>query len=117
MDELLATHPRLIMFAQNVCLLIFLLTIAVVGLVLLVATWTGTKVLVWKRDQARSETEYRRNRYDEHGMRLPDAGRGVCDGCQSISNEVLYLSDGTRRCRMCYDAARAAAADPAPVDH
>jgi hypothetical protein len=116
MQELLAAHPRLVMFAQNICLLIFLLTIAVAGLVLLIAAWTGTRIAFWKRDQARAEADYRRNRVNADGVRLPDAGRGICDACQRVSDEVLYLDDGTRRCRACYDAALRAAEAQAPVD-
>ena len=115
MESLLA-HARLIMFAQNICLLIFLVAIAVAGLVLLIAAWTGTKIAVWKREQARADADYRRKRYDADGARLPDAGRGICEACQAVSDDVLYLDDGTRRCRSCYDAA-IGAADAATVDH
>lgn len=118
MEELLAAHPRLVMFAQNICLLIFLLTIAIVGLVLLIATWTGTKIVLWKRAQAQAEADVRRKRVDADGNPLPASGRGICESCQNVSDAVLHLPDGTRRCRACYDAAlRAARAEPAPVDH
>jgi hypothetical protein len=118
MEQLLATHPRLVMFAQNICLLIFLLTIAVVGLVLLIATWTGTRIALWKREQAQAEAQLRRKRLDADGNALPPAGRGICESCQRASDAVLHLSDGTRRCRACYDAAlRTTPADPVRVDH
>ena len=117
MEILLAAHPQLVMFAQNICLLIFLLTIAVVGLVLLIAAWTGTRIAIWKREQVRAEGECRRQRRGADGSRLPDKGRGICEACQTVSDEVLYLDDGTRRCRVCYDAALRDAEAAPPVDH
>lgn len=114
---MLLAHPRLVMFAQNICLLIFLLTIAVVGVVFLFAAWTGSRALAWKRQRARSEAEYRQSRFDSNGARLPDAGRGICEVCETASDEVLHLADGSRRCRACYQAAqRSTDAAPASID-
>lgn len=101
---LLQTDPRLIMFAQNICLLIFLLLIAIVGFALLIATWTGANLFVWRSAQKKAELQAQRAKNDPLGNPLPPATRGICESCQRFSENVLHLPEGRRLCRSCYDA-------------
>ena len=102
---LLQTHPRLVMFAQNICLLVFLLLIAIVAVFLLVATWTGANIFAWKSSQRKAELEAIRASTDRFGNPLPPASRGICETCMRVAEDILHLSNGRRSCRDCYDAA------------
>lgn len=101
---LFQTDPRLIMFAQNICLLIFLLLFAVAGLAFLIATWTGANIFFWKSAQKQAAIQARNAKYDAVGNPLPPTSRGICESCQRVSENVLHFPGGARICRSCYDA-------------
>ena len=100
--SLFATDPRLVMFAQNICLLIFLLLGAALLLTLVFSSWIGARIAFWRHSQKQAEIERRRERYDSRGRRLPPTGRGLCDGCGRAAEVVYHLADGSRRCRSCF---------------
>lgn len=100
---LLQTSPQLVMFAQNICLLIFLLIIAVVAIFVFIAAWTGANIFAWRSSQKKAQLDELRGKTDRFGNPLPPAGRGICEACQCVADDVLHLPDGRRLCQACYE--------------
>lgn len=97
------------MFAQNIYLLIGILLALVLGLVLLIASWTGFNIWIFRRKQSDANSEERRKKFDRDGRPLPPRAAGICDRC-SQAGEVFHLPDGGRLCSDCF--AHKAAAEP-----
>lgn len=103
MNALLADESRLIMFAQNICLLIFLLLGAAVLLIFLLSSWTGARVFFWQMNRKQAEIERRRERFSASGRELPPTSRGICESCSRVAEVVYHLRDGRRLCGRCFD--------------
>lgn len=103
MSTLLADHPRLVMFAQNICLLIFLLLGLAILLIFIFSSWTGARVMLWQASRREAEEARRRGRFSADGRALPPTGRGICEGCLRVAEVVYHLPDGRRLCGRCYD--------------
>ncbi len=89
-------------FFVNLMLLVALLIVAVVGFIVLVASWTGLKIGIWRLRQKRAERrEQQRKQRPEDKASLP-VGRGLCDRCGTPSREVFHLPSGERCCPDCY---------------
>ncbi len=95
-------QSQLVMFGQNIVLLIGLLFCATVGLVLLVAGWTALKILIWQARRMHAEAEARRVKYDADGVELPPTFRGSCDHCGHVFDRVYSPPDGPQLCPRCY---------------
>lgn len=115
MNSLLADHPRLIMFTQNICLLIFLLLgVAILGIFIL-SSWTGARVFLWQRSRRQAEEQRQRSQYSTTGRPLPPTGRGICERCSRVAEVVYHLADGRRLCGRCFDP-DAEPEPPAPAE-
>ncbi|HEY3246186.1 MAG TPA: hypothetical protein VGM03_22820 [Phycisphaerae bacterium] len=86
---------------QNLFLLIGLLVLATIGLILIVAVWTGIKAWRFHKRQRNGWEEYRRERLDAQGRPLPPSAAGVCDRCGCVGERVYFLPSGERRCLKC----------------
>jgi len=86
----------------NMLLLVGLLIVAVVGFIVLVASWTGLKIGIWhfRRKGAERQEQQRKQRPQDKAS-LP-VGRGLCDRCGTPSRKVLHLPSGERCCPDCY---------------
>ncbi|HUU98319.1 MAG TPA: hypothetical protein VM487_21515 [Phycisphaerae bacterium] len=89
-------------FFVNLILLVALLIVAVVGFVVLVASWTGLKIGIWhfRRKRAEREEQQRKQRPEDKAS-LP-VGHGLCDRCGTPSREVFHLPSGERCCPECF---------------
>lgn len=103
MLTLLADPSQLIMFGQNICLLIFLLLGLAVLLIFIFSSWTGARVMLWRASRRKAEEAHRRGRFSAGGRPLPPTGRGICEGCLRVAEVVYHLPDGRRLCGRCYD--------------
>lgn len=92
------------MFGQNIYVLIGLLVFAAVCVVLLIASWTGVKVLSFKLSQKKAETEERQRKRHPDGTVIPTAP-GVCIKCGQVFPQVYHLMEGNRLCETCYRTA------------
>jgi hypothetical protein len=92
---------QLQMFAQNIRLLIGILVALALGLILLIASWTGIKIWLFRKRQALAEEEERRQKIGRDGRPLPPRAAGICQQCQK-AGEVFHLPDGRRFCERCY---------------
>ena len=99
-------NGQLKMFGLNIYFLIGLLFVMAVGAVLLVAAWTGLKVLIWKERARAAEQAERRRKLRPDGTPLPPAGRGICTACSRVCETVYHLPGGERLCPTCYAAAQ-----------
>lgn len=90
------------MFFINLMILVALLILAVVGFVVLVASWTGLKIGIWhfRRKRADRQEQQRKQRPEDKAA-LP-VGRGLCNRCGTVFNEVYHLPSGERICPACY---------------
>lgn len=95
-------QDQLKMFGLNIRLLIGLLTAGVIGFVLLIAVWTGIKVILFRRRQQQSELEAGRAKLDAKGRPLPPTTAGVCHRCGKACLKVHHLPSGQRFCPDCY---------------
>ena len=90
------------MFFVNLMILVALVILAVVGLIVLVASWTGLKIGIWHFRRKRAEhQEQQRKQRPEDKASLP-VGRGLCDRCGTPSRKVFRLPSGERCCPDCY---------------
>jgi hypothetical protein len=101
------------LFGQNIAFLIGILCCCGGTVVMILASWTGLKIVIWKQRQAAHDRASRRAVYDLDGERLPPLVRGACVGCGHVFNQVAELPDGRRFCAHCYrkmkEASQAAA--------
>ena len=106
---------RLVMFGQNIHLLIGLLC-ACCGLsVLLLVLILAARSLLWYVDKKRIEAEMRRPYCDVDGEALSPPVRGACNRCGNIFPQVFEQPDGRRLCLRCYRIERGKEPDnPAP---
>ena len=98
---------QLEMFGVNMRLLLGLIMGLILLFLLVVGTWTGIKIWVFRRRQ-RSETRDAliRSRGSD-GHPLPPIGEGVCERCQIVSDKLFHLPSGARLCRDCYESVEA----------
>jgi len=90
------------MFFVNLMILVALVILAVVGFIVLVASWTGLKIGIWRLRQKRAERqEQQRKQRPEDKASLP-VGRGLCNRCGTPSRKVFHLPSGERCCPDCY---------------
>jgi hypothetical protein len=94
---------QLQMWAVNVYWLLgFLIALAALALVL-VACWTGLKILIWHVRRRRALQEYVAGTYRADGKRYPPFTGGTCDGCGRVSRKIYYPENGPRLCSTCYE--------------
>lgn len=91
-----------ITFIQNLCLLLFLILGAIIGLVLFVATWTAVKLafFLYRRRAAEAALREKRTWTDDKPYLVDD--RGLCEGCGHVFTEIYVLRDARRLCAGCY---------------
>ena len=97
---------QLEMFGQNIWLLIGILFFVLFGAVLLIAAWTGVKVWLFRRDQARGKIEAEQSKSDADGGPLPPSSPGICQQCGKVRDKVYHLPSGDRLCAACYQTER-----------
>jgi len=89
-------------FLTNICLLGGLLVIGGLFVILVIATWTGTKIGIWEFRRWRAEQEERRRKqFPGVPADLP-VGPGVCGRCFTASDNVYTLPAGERCCPSCF---------------
>jgi hypothetical protein len=89
-------------FYINLMLLVVLLVVAAVGFIVLVASWTGLKIGIWRLRQKRAERQEQRRKQPPGDKATLPVGRGVCERCGTPSREVFRLPSGERCCPDCY---------------
>ena len=89
-------------FFVNLMLLVALLILAVVGFIVLVASWTGLKIGIWHWRRRRTERNEQKRKQRPDGSASLPVGRGLCDRCGTVFSEVYHLPSGERMCPACY---------------
>lgn len=87
----------------NMALILGALLLSIALLFVIIAAWTGTNLLFWKRRQARGAAEDHRRTHRPNGQPYPPVARGLCDGCNRVCEKVYHLPSGQRRCPACYE--------------
>lgn len=95
-------NPQLQMFAQNIRLLIGLLVCAVIGLGLLVLSWTVFRAYRFNRRLKRAEETLSGGPRAPGGADVPPRAPGVCHRCARVDEAVYHLPTGERVCPACY---------------
>ncbi len=74
--------------------------VVLVGMTIL--TISLLKMYGWKlrKDKAAAEMHDRKFRPD--GQPYPDTGRGMCQSCKQVLEDIYYMPSGDRLCRDCY---------------
>ncbi len=94
---------RLVMFGQNIYLLIAVIFLLALFGVVVLAVWTAVRAMLFTRRQRREEAAARAAKLDHDGRPLPPASEGLCDRCQRAFNRVYHVPSGPRLCPMCYE--------------
>lgn len=87
----------------NMALILGALLLSIALVFVIIAAWTGTNVLFWRRRQARAVEEEHRRTHRPDGEPYPPAARGLCDRCNRVCEKVYHLPSGQRRCPACYE--------------
>ena len=74
--------------------------IAMVALLLL--AWACVRVWIAQRRLAAQRRCQHDAKYAPDGHPYPPLARGICDNCQTLSDDVFFLKSGARLCRKCY---------------
>jgi hypothetical protein len=93
---------QLQMFRLNIHLLLGILACLGIGLVLVLAFWTGIRAWLFHKRQEASDGEFRRTKLDAEGRPLPPVGRGICQACGRVSDRVFFLETGAKVCEDCF---------------
>ncbi len=88
-------------WVEEIYLLIGILTAATIGFVLIILSWTGIKVAIFRMRQRRGESQDRRKRFDSNGQPRPPRAAGVCDVCGAVFAELNFLEGNRRLCDEC----------------
>lgn len=88
--------------AVNFYLIIGAVVAGVIVLVIVVALWTSMSAGLFLARQKRSQAAYEASRTGPDGQPLPPRARGLCEGCQTVQDEVYHTPAGRRLCRACY---------------
>lgn len=104
---MLVATARLRMFGFNIWLIVGALLLLIVGLVLLVAGWTGVNIFFWRRGRRIADERMRADRVQSDGTPYPPFSRGICRECGRLVPKVYHLPDGQRLCPDHYQAWRA----------
>jgi hypothetical protein len=99
---LVAAGSRWEMFGANIYLLIGLLLAGGLLVLIVVAIWTGVKVVWWREQRRRADAAELRRKLGPNGRPYPPASRGVCGRCARASDTVYHLAAGERLCAGCY---------------
>jgi hypothetical protein len=86
----------------NMMLLVSLLVLGVIGLILLIAAWTGVKIGLWHFRRKRAERDEQSRKQAPGGASGLPVGRGLCSRCGTVSDPVYHLPSGERCCPACY---------------
>ena len=97
---LMQVDPRTL--GLNLWLIIAAVIVLGIAFVLLIAAWTGVKVGIWQLRRKRADRQNYHRKYQPDGQPYPPAGRGLCDNCGQIYEQVYHLPSGGRRCPRCY---------------
>lgn len=109
---------QLVMFGQNIYLLIAVIFLLALFGVIVFAGWTALRAALFTWRQRREEEAVRAAKLDRDGRPLPPVAEGLCDRCQRAFNRVYHVPGGQRLCPTCYElalAARAVTAAGAPA--
>ncbi len=87
---------QLLMFRQNIHLLIGILMFVAVVCFLCFATWTAIKIWIFRMRVAKASREELARKTDSEGRRLPPSSPGICQQCGIAQNDVYHLSHGRR---------------------
>ncbi len=98
---------QLEMFGLNMRLLLGLIMALALLFLLVVGTWTGIKIWVFRRRQKRAQHDASIRSRGPDGRPLPPIGEGVCERCQTVSEELYHLPSGRRLCHDCYESTEA----------
>jgi hypothetical protein len=89
-------------FMLNMMFLIGLLMAIGIALILLIASWTGIKMWIFRIRQQRGRLEaYDRTHFPD-GRPRPPRGEGICQRCQGAFGDVYFLPSGEKFCARCY---------------
>ncbi|MCG8406630.1 MAG: hypothetical protein MI923_15655 [Phycisphaerales bacterium] len=92
-------------FGLNIIFLLGVLVFVGFCFMLLIAFWTGVKIMLLRRRQKQSDMETRRRKFHLDGRPIPPSAPGICHKCGSVFPQVHHLSDGRRLCVTCYQSA------------
>ncbi|HDY66005.1 MAG TPA: hypothetical protein ENH84_07235 [Phycisphaerae bacterium] len=84
-------------------LIIVPIAVAFMVVVFVVALMVA-KYVAWRVDDSISRRIIERQKLDANGRPYPSKGRGLCDECGGMSEEVFFLPTGRRMCKTCYEA-------------
>lgn len=96
---------QLFNFAMSIRLLVGILVALLLVAVVLISTWTGLRVFLFRRTVRKSEEHEHRRKFRPDGTPYPPRGEGICSQCGKVGKEIFHLPDGRRLCLDCYDAA------------
>ncbi len=85
-------------------LLIFVPIAVAFMVVVFIAALTAAKYLASRVEYSVNRKIAERRRFDANGRGYPSKGRGLCDECGGMSEEVFFLPTGRRMCKTCYEA-------------
>jgi hypothetical protein len=91
-------------FSMNMMLLLGLLMAGAIILILIIVSWTGIKLWIFRIRQQRGRTEEYARKHFADGRARPPRDEGICDRCQGAFGDVYYLPSGEKLCAKCYGA-------------
>lgn len=95
-------------FAVNACLTLILAFVILLVLMVLIGLWTGVRVGMFAKQWKRADADLKALRVGPDGQPIPPRGQGICQRCTVVRDDVLFLPDGRRLCKGCYDEAQLA---------
>jgi hypothetical protein len=95
------------MFGLNMRLLLGLIVFLILLFLVVVGSWTGIRIWVFRRRQKREQHDALIRSHRPDGTPLPPMGEGVCERCQTVSEALYHLPSGRRLCRDCYESTEA----------
>jgi|GEM_PF-3759381 len=101
-------------FMESLLILVFLLVGAVLSIVLLIATWTGIKILLWHLSRKREERRMAQRLKRPDGSDYPPHVRGVCTDCGYWFDTVFETEEDVRLCWHCLRRAESEDPDAGP---
>jgi hypothetical protein len=89
-------------FVTNMMLLLGLLMAGAIILILIIVSWTGIKLWIFRIRQQQGRTEEYARKHFSDGRSRPPRGQGICEKCHGAFDELYYLPSGEKLCAKCY---------------